>query len=240
MIPLLLIAVAGAALLLGADRVRDLGGMLVQYAPAELGFAGNVEALIRTGSEAGALTLLAAVVPATTYGEGLVRVFARLSPEEGPWDRPRKGLRGRVLAVALLAVLPLLVVLGLAAVAVLPSMRGSGGRAGVLGAYLSFLVAWAAGAVLLEVSYRTFSPRRLRPSAIAWSAAATGSFLAGMSLGWVLVLRFGLEVGRAYGGSDAIGSGVLFVVYLFLVQLTCLAGYVLAVALSDIGRHAAA
>jgi hypothetical protein len=48
-----------------------------------------------------------------------------------------------------------------------------------------------------------------------------------MSLGWVLVLRYGVAVGRAFGGSDDVGRVVLFTVYLLLVQVTVLVGYLL-------------
>jgi hypothetical protein len=81
---------------------------------------------------------------------------------------------------------------------------------------------------------------RLGTGGLLLAAAGTGSFLAGMSLGWVVVLDAGVAVGRAYGGSEELGAAVLFAVYLFLVQLTCLTGYAWALALDDAdGRRGA-
>jgi hypothetical protein len=139
--------------------------------------------------------------------------------------RRATSLRGRLLALSLLATLPLLVLVGLATVATLPDLLGMGPGASALGAYLTFWVVWLSAAALLGVTYRSFSPTPIRALPLVWGAAATGSFLAGMSLGWVAVLRFGIEVGQAYGGSEMLGAGVLFVIYLFLVQLVCVVGY---------------
>lgn len=39
--------------------------------------------------------------------------------------------------------------------------------------------------------------------------------------------QIGINVGSAYGGNRDLGSAVLFVVYLYLVQFVVLVGYVL-------------
>lgn len=76
-------------------------------------------------------------------------------------------------------------------------------------------------------------PSRAAPCAVAlaWARAATGSFLAGMSLGWVLVLEIGIDVGDAFGGSRLLGTLVLVAICLFLVQVVLLVGYGLGVEL---------
>jgi membrane protein len=81
------------------------------------------------------------------------------------------------------------------------------------------------------VIYGAFGARRPPLRALLWGAAATGSFLSGMSLGWLAVLQFGIEVGAAYGGSDLLGRAVLFLVYLYLVQFVLLVGYVVTLVL---------
>ena len=113
------------------------------------------------------------------------------------------------------------------------SMRtASGDMLGqVLGVYLTFWIGWLSATALLVVLYRLFSVQRLRWPATVWGALATGSFLAGMSLGWVLVLRYGVAVGRAFGGSVDVGRVVLFTVYLLLVQVTVLLGYLLVLSI---------
>lgn len=81
---------------------------------------------------------------------------------------------------------------------------------------------------------RCTGPSRAAPCAVgalAWASAATGSFLAGMSLGWVLVLEIGIHVGDAFGGSRLLGTLVLVAICLFLVQVVLLVGYGLGVEL---------
>lgn len=228
-IPLLLVTVFLLGLVLGHDTVQQLAGQMAELAPEGLGFAARLVGLAEAATELSPLAVVAALVPASTYGEGLLRAFDRLAGV----DTRGKGLRGRVQAIVLLATLPLLVLGALVAVAVLPGMLGVGAGWTALGAYVTFWLAWIGGAVLLSVTYRAFSPVRLRTSAWLWASVGTGSFLAGMSLGWVLVLEVGVEVGQAYGGSEQLGAGVLFAVYLFLVQIVCLVGYAWALALSE-------
>ena len=60
----------------------------------------------------------------------------------------------------------------------------------------------------------------------------TGSFLSGMSLTWLFLLRFGVDVGIAFGGSDLLGTLVVAAVFLYLVQVVLLGGYVLSLVLA--------
>lgn len=226
-VPLLLVAVFLAGVLIGHGQVIELAERLADLAPEGLGFSARLTDIARAGASLSPLAVAAALIPATTYGEGLLRAFDRLA---GVRTRG-KGLRGRLKAIALLGTLPLLVLGALAVVAVLPDLLGGGRGRTVLGGYFAFWAAWIGGTLLLAVTYRAFSPVPLCTSGLLWASAGTGSFLVGMSLGWVVVLEVGVEVGRAYGGSEELGAAVLFAVYLFLVQLTCLVGYAWALAL---------
>ena len=67
---------------------------------------------------------------------------------------------------------------------------------------------------------------------LALGAALTGSFLSGMSLTWLFLLRFGVDVGIAFGDSDLLGTVVVAAVYLYLVQVVLLGGYVLTLVLA--------
>lgn len=232
-VPLLLVALWATGLLIGSEQLAVLFQRLLAYAPEALGFRDRLASLAEIGSSLSLLAFVAALVPATSYGEGLVRAFDRLAEEESR----AKGVRGRLLSLLLLAVLPLLVLTGLAAVATLPDLLGFGPFAQVLGVYLTFLVCWAAATALLAVTYRWFSPVTLDWRPLLWGAASTGSFLSGMSLGWVLVLRFGVSVGRAYGGSALAGQLVLFAIYLYLVQAVCLVGFALTLELVERRRR---
>lgn len=228
-VPLLLVSLWALSLVIGENTVRDLTLRLADFAPEGLGFADQVADLAEVGPRLGLVSFLAALIPATSYGEGLVRAFDRLAEA----DTARKGLRGRLLSLALLAALPVVVVIGLGAVAVLPDMLGFGGGAIALGVYLTFWIGWIASSLLLAVTYRAFTPRPVSLRALLWGSVSTGSFLTGMSLGWLLVLQFGVDVGRAYGGSTMLGTLVLFAVYLFLVQTACLIGYTVTLELAE-------
>jgi membrane protein len=234
-IPLLLLAVHLAGLVVGHDTLQGLVAALAAYAPAHLGFRDALVELAARGASLEPWALAFALVPATTYGEGLLRAFHRIA------EQPRRapGVRGRLRALSLLATLPALVLVGLGAVAVLPDLLGTGAGATALGVYLTFWVVWLVAAGLLAVTYRFFSPTPLSRRALLWGTLGTGSFLAGMSLGWVLVLQYGITVGQAYGGSELLGAGVLFVVYLYLVQLVCLVGYAATLELSRRRRPSA-
>ena len=48
----------------------------------------------------------------------------------------------------------------------------------------------------------------------SWTAE---SFLSGMSLTWLFLPRFGVDVGIAFGDSDLLGTVVVAAVYLYLV-----------------------
>lgn len=238
-IPLLLLGLYGAGLVLDPERVVALVDRLSQYAPAAAGAPEIVRALGDAGPRLSIPSLIASLVTASTYGEGLLRAVDTL---EGG-QRPSRSLLGRLRVLPYMGVFPLITVVGLAAVAVLPGRLGAGTTGQVLGAYLTFWVGWLSATALLMVLYRLFAARALRWSAIAWGSLAAGSFLAGMTLGWVLVLRFDITIGQAYGGSELLGRLVLVAIYLLFVQVAVLVGYVLVVVIDrwmDAGRSTTA
>jgi hypothetical protein len=147
-------------------------------------------------------------------------------------DRRAKGLRGRLLALVFVAALPPVVMGELGAVAVLPGALGFSGRFGLASVAVAFVVGWLSASLLVGVLYRAFSPRPIRARPLALGAALTGSFLAGMSLTWLFLLRFGVDVGIAFGGSDLLGTVVVAAVFLYLVQVVLLGGYVLSLVLA--------
>jgi hypothetical protein len=58
-----------------------------------------------------------------------------------------------------------------------------------------------------------------------------------MSLTWLFLLRFGVDVGIAFGDSDLLGTLVVAAVYLYLVQLVLLGGYVLSLVLAKVASR---
>lgn len=228
-VPLLLFGLYGAGLLLGADRVAELVTQLSRFSPRAFGARDLLQTIGVVGPQLGVPALIASVVTASTYGEGVLRAFATIDErqDDEATERPSKTVRGRLLVIPYLAVFPLVTAAGLLVVSVLPRNLGSGLGGQLLGVYLTFWAGWLSASALLIVLYKVFSGVTLRWSATVWGALAAGSFMSGMSLGWVLLLRFGVTVGRAYGGSDQIGRVVLLAIYLLFVQVTLLLGYLL-------------
>ena len=72
--------------------------------------------------------------------------------------------------------------------------------------YCAFVVGWLSISPVLVFVYRALSTERPGTRALLWGAFGTGSFLAGTSLGFVLFLSLGLDLGGAYGGSLAPGD----------------------------------
>jgi membrane protein len=233
-IPLMLLGLFLAGLLVGQETARDLALELAGYAPEGLGLSDGLEELAEVGPRLGLLAAAVAVVPASSYGEGLVRAFDRLG---GRPRAQRRALRGRLKSLALVAALPGVVLVGLLSAATVPGRLGDGTSATVLGVYLAFWIGWIASSLLLLLLYRAFVPEPLGARALFWGCTATGSFLTGMSLAWVAIVGADLDVGRAYGGSEAVGAAVLGAIYLFAVQLVVLIGYVLTLQLAARGGH---
>jgi membrane protein len=231
-VPLLLVAWFVTSLVLGDEVVRTLTLALAEYAPTSLGLREGVRSLGEVGPRLGIASLAAALIPATSYGDGLVRALDRIAER----DRRAKGLRGRGLGLVFVAALPPVVMGELGAVAVLPGALGFTGRFNLVSVGVAFAVGWVSASLLVGVLYRAFSPRPIGLGALALGAALTGSFLAGMSLTWLFLLRFGVDVGIAFGDSVLLGTVVVAAVYLYLVQVVLLGGYLLSLAL---GRAAA-
>jgi membrane protein len=227
-VPLLLVAWWITSLVLGDDLVRTLTLALAEYAPTSLGLQEGVRSLGEVGPRLGIAAFAAALIPATSYGDGLVRALDRVAER----DRRAKGLRGRLLGLVFVAALPPVVMAELGAVAVLPGALGFTGRFNLLSVAVAFVVGWLSATLLVGVLYRAFSPRPIQAGPLALGAALTGSFLSGMSLTWLFLLRFGVDVGVAFGDSDLLGTVVVAAVYLYLVQVVLLGGYVLSLVLA--------
>jgi hypothetical protein len=122
----------------------------------------------------------------------------------------------------------------LGAVALLPGALGFTGRFNLVSVAVAFVVGWLSASLLVGVLYRAFSPRPIQAGPLALGATVTGSFLSGMSLTWLFLLRFGVDVGIAFGGSDLLGTLVVAAVFLYLVQVVLLGGYVLSLVLARV------
>lgn len=233
-VPLLLIALFLAGLAVGQDTVLVLAEELAALLPMNLGAQGAARSLARAGSELQPLAALAALVPASLYGEGLVRAFDRLSVRG---ECGRRSLRGRLGSLVLVAVSPVLLLAGLAATSGLTRLLGTGTGPRLLGVYLAFLVGWLSISLLLALAYRALAPERPGRRALAWGALATGSVLSGTCLGYVLFLGIRLPIGEAYGGSVPLAAAAVSGLWLYLLHVIVLVGYVTTLCLAARRGH---
>lgn len=232
-VPLLLLTLYLAGLVAGETTVRSLADGLAGLLPDELGAQEAGRFLARAGTGLGPLSALTALVPASLYGEGLVRAFDRLSEEDGR----RRSLRGRIGSLVLLAVGPVLLLGGLAASGALVARLGDGAGDRVLGVYLSFVIGWLIVSPVLAYLYRGLAPERPGTRALLWGSFGTGSFLAGTALGFVLFLSLGIDIGGAYGGLAPLANAVAAVGWLFVLHAMMLVGYVTTLCLDARGGH---
>ena len=192
-----------------------------------------MRSLGEVGPRLGIAAFAAALIPATSYGDGLVRALDRVAER----DRRAKGLRGRLLGLVFVAALPPVVMAELGAVAVLPGALGFTGRFNLVSVAAAFVVGWLSASLLVGVLYRAFSPpadpgRAARPRRHRHRVV-----LPGMSLTWLFLLRFGVDVGIAFGDSDLLGTLVVAAVFLYLVQVVLFAGYVLSLVLARVAAR---
>jgi membrane protein len=232
-VPLLLLSLFLAGQVAGESLVRDLADRLTTLLPDELGARQAARFLSQAGTSMSPLAALAALVPASLYGEGLVRAFDRLSESTGR----RRSLRGRLGSVAVVAMSPLLLLGGLAASRGLTSALGDDVVGRLVGVYVAFLVGWLSITPVLLFAYRALSPERPRTRALLWGAAGTASFLSGTCLGFVLFLSLGIDLGGAYGGNLALATGAACVGWLFVLHAVVLIGYVTTLVLDARDGH---
>ena len=228
LVPLLLLATKVAAFCVGSDAVVSAGQRLASYTGTRLGLERAVARLTDSGNRLSVSAVVAAVVPASLYSEGFVRAFDRLSARG---QRRNRTTRGRAFSPLLVAAASLALLAGASAGSALAGALGSGAGSRVLGVYLAFLLLWVLATSLLCLLYRVFSSERPGTRALLLGAAATGSFEAGMSLGFVLVLRLATGVGTPYGGSVALGVASVLGFLLYLVHVVLLVGFALTLRL---------
>jgi membrane protein len=238
-VPLLLVALWLASLVLGGSEIRSLGQDLATTVGTRHGLDRGVRQLTDAGSRAQVPALVTAALIATLYGEGLTRALARLGLRGGgrpavprPGRRLRGVLRGRLTAPLLVAMSGVLVGGGLVLAAWLSSALGTGDKATVLGVYLAFLVVWVGATANVLLCYRVFGPLRPRLGPLLWGAAGAGSWIAGSTLGFLLVLNLPVNLGRPFAGSDAIGTAALLIFWLYFSHIAVLLGYAVSLRLS--------
>ena len=233
LVPLLLLSLYLAGQASGEQMVRDMADRLAGLLPDELGAREAARFLSSAGTSMSPLAALAALLPASLYGEGLVRAFDRLSERQSR----RRSARGRIGSLVVVAMSPVLLLAGLSAARALTHVLGNSVLDRVLGIYFAFLVLWLSITPVLAFAYRGLSPERPGRRALLWGAAGTGSFLAGTCLGFVLFLSLGLDLGGAYGGASTLATAAACVGWLFVLHVVVLVGYVTTLRLDARAGH---
>ena len=232
-VPLLLLSLFLAGQAMGEQMVGTVAAELAELLPDELGAREAARFLASAGTSMSPLAALAALVPASLYGEGLVRAFDRLSERPGR----RRSTRGRIGSLVVVAMSPILLLAGLSAARGLTSVLGDGIVDRLLGVYFAFLVGWLSITPVLLFAYRSLSAERIGRRALVWGAAGTASFLSGTCLGFVLFLSLGIDLGGAYGGAGRLATGAACVGWLFVLHVVVLVGYVVTLCLDAREGH---
>ncbi|MEV6717664.1 YhjD/YihY/BrkB family envelope integrity protein [Lentzea sp. NPDC051208] len=222
LVPLLLIALRGVALLFGpelvVDGARTVGGSLPQAHDPTAALVQLAEAATTTSWP----LLAAALFPASLYGEGLRRSLVQAAGE-----RPTKwtGWAGRIAFLPVLLLAPLLVALPLAFASVVGPLYEAGGWSTVLGVVLSFHLDTVPICVTVGLVFAFVGPVALPVRTILAAGVAVGAVLTGFLHGFVTFLLIPVDWAIPYGGLAIPGAVAALGLWLFLLHALLLFGY---------------
>ncbi len=223
-VPAVALAIRLSALVAGPDRLLDLTTAPVDAVPDALGADRAVSALIRAGVDLSFAESVAALVPATLYGEGLRRAFSSLDDS----SEPVRAWRGRLLVLPLLAAGPALLLGLLLALPTAADLLQRGGWASFGGIVVSFLVVWVALSAMLVWVYRMVGRNAPRWRIVTLVAVFTAANISGFLHGFVLFWAIPLDLGLPFGGFDVVGAVVAVALWLYLLHTLALMGYIAA------------
>ena len=212
------------SLVTGKGRVQEVAADLASQLPANLGVDDALRRVADLGVGLGVSALLALVWPATAYGSGLRRAFARLSADK---DAEAQGIWGRALALGLLGVLPALALAGLVAAYLGTAVVDKGGVAIVVGWVLGLVFGFVVSALAAAAIFWLFAPRGLSRGGIVRGAATSAGAIAALSVGFAIFLNSGLDFERRYA-SSGLAAVVLLAFWLFLANAFILVGFQVA------------
>ena len=217
--PLVVVAMWVTTLIVGRAQVHHVAGELARVAPPALGIDRALERVADIGATIGLVAVAAALWPATAYGSALVRVLNRLAG-----DRAATGLRGRGVALVLVAVFPALVLSNLIASYAVSVAFVDTGPGAVVGVTLSAVVGFATTVATVAVIYKVFPRTPPDRRATLRGALITASGISVLSAGYVAYLRLGANFEHRYA-SDALAAVVLLGLWLFAANAVLLVGY---------------
>jgi membrane protein len=226
-VPLLLVAFSLTALLTSPGTVRELSDRLGDLLPPQLGAPEALRALAEAGIGLDLLGFVLALLPLSFYGEGLRRALLRFTPRRDTLT----GWRGRLLALPLVLATPLLLYPLLLAASVMVELTDGGNLLGSLAVgYYSVLFALT---VPLLWGFGVVAAGRLRWPALVAGTLFTAACLSGFLQGFVLFLSLPLALGAPFGGLTVVGAVVAMSLWLFLLHLVVIGGWLLTQALDE-------
>ena len=216
-LPLALISLTVAEGVVGRDTVQRISQ---QASATQAGGIGQILSDLTNASVSpGWGVFLLALWPATAYGAGLRRAFI-----EANGDREAlPGLKGRLIGLLLVLLLPVVLMAGFPLTFVLSRLGGEGLGGTLVGVALALVGGALVGTIVNTVLYHAFTNEGLGWRSTVATAAGVASVTSLMSLGFVLYLRLG-ELGQRYG-SAVLGAVLVLAVWLLAVNVLLLAGY---------------
>lgn len=222
-VPLLLLTTRAASALTSSEWVVDRFADMAVLLPDTLGARAALSALVQAGIGLGPLGIVVALFPATFYGEGLRRALTQFTPVSERF----LGWRGRVLVLPFVLLAPVLLSVLLAASAGLRQFTTDGGPGELaLRVWLGFQCLWLVLAVPLGWVYGAIAPHRIRWQVLIVGSLVASSFIAGFVQGFVLFLAIPVDLGAPFGGLDVIGGGIAVALWMFLLHVLVLVGWV--------------
>lgn len=229
-LPLLTITFTVVGAVVGEETLRRFANQAQESGPAGTGQL--LQQVLENSDSLSWAAIVFTIWPATAYGGGLRRAFERAT--RGQSMAP--AVKGRLTAVGMVLLLPVLVLAGLPLVTVLTSLGDDGLAGTLLGWGLALVVGAGALTLILAALYHAFTPAALGWRHTLRGAAVTAAVTAIFSVGFVAYLRLG-QVEERFGGGT-VGLVVMLGVYLFVANVLLLAGFEAAAVLEDGGSDA--
>jgi membrane protein len=236
-VPVLVLAFGLTAWLTSAEEVTELGMRLAELLPSAVGAPDAVERLIDAAVGLSLVGGLLALLPMSFYGEGLRRALLRF----GGRREGLTGWKGRLAALPVVLVTPILLYPLLLTVPVMADLAEAGGVGPTIGRIaIGFYGVMAALAVPLAWGFRVVAGEPVRWPALVTGALFTAACLSGFLQGFVLFLALPLDLGAPFGGLDVVGGVVALGLWLFLLHLVVIGGWLVTQSLDDLPRRRSA
>jgi len=219
------------------EEVVELGERLSELLPSAVGAPDAVERLVAAGVGLSLFDGLLALLPMSFYGEGLRRALLRF----GGRREGLTGWKGRMAALPVVLITPLLLYPLLLTVPVMADLAETGGVGPTIGRIaIGFYGVTAALAVPLAWGFRVVAGEPVRWPALVTGALFTAACLSGFLQGFVLFLALPLDLGAPFGGLDVVGGVVALGLWLFLLHLVVIGGWLATQSLDDLPRRRSA